>query len=929
LPPPSFQIYIRPAVLVGRQAERARIDELLERARRGRSGTLVLRGEPGIGKTSLLAYAAGAARGMTVVRTRGVESEASLAFVGLLDVCRPLLEYVSELPESQAGSLQAALGFEPGEVPDRLAVGAATLGLLAAAAESQPILVLVDDAHWVDEPSTGALLFATRRLQADAVAALFAVREGEGAKLEKSGLDELELVGLSRNDAAAIFAGIDIAPDVAERLYAVTGGNPLGLVELPATLTPAQLRGDEPLAEPLPVGMRVERAFHGRLDQLDEDDRKALVIAAASGSSALTAIVTAIEAAGGDAGALDRAEDAGLLRLGDRDLQFRHPLLRSAVHQTATPSERRRAHNLLSDAFAHMGDEEQAAWHRAAAALGPDGAAAARLEEVAHNSRRRGAQAAAASAFERAAELTADHDLRIRRIFDAAESFWTAGQTRRAVELLDDGLATVRDEPVRAEMLWLRGHIEHHSGNSSTALQLLLDAAEEVETRDPTRAQEVLAEAFEASLASGNVEHRVDIAARLEQLASQDESEPFYTSLILGVAAVMAGEQERGKRLLRRARELVETGSGPEDEPLLRWPSVWATHWLNRWERAHQLTEQTIARLRAQGRIASLPSALRELAISEFLLGSAWEARACAAEALSLAQDSGQTAHAGFAHAMLAHFEATRGDDDACVAHAAEAIRLSTEFGRLGLRLSAERALGLLELGHGRLDEATERLARWRRVGDAHGLDWHEINGSVDLVEALVRTGREDEAEAVRARIPATTIPNSDALAERARGLLAGDDFEKRFLTALERHAAGQDAFEEARTRLCFGERLRRAGRRQEARAHLHEALSTFELLGARPWLERASAELAATGEHYRRRDPAATEPLTPQELQVALQVAEGKANRDVAAALFLSPKTVEFHLTRVYRKLNVRSRAELARLLASTERRERLMGGG
>jgi DNA-binding CsgD family transcriptional regulator len=915
-------------VLVGRQAERARIDELLERARRGRSGTLIVRGEPGIGKTSLLAYAAAAAGDMAVVQTRGVKSEAELVFSGLLDACRPLLPHLPELPGVTAGALRVAFKLEAGESPDRLAIGAATLGLLAAAAESRPLLVLVDDAHWVDEPSTDALLFAARRLQADAIAMLIALRHEEGAHLETAGLDELLLGGLSRTDAAALFVGEEIAPSVAERLYAVTGGNPLGLLELPTTLTAAQLSGAEPLSEPVSIGTRLEQAFGGQLDRLEKRDRAALVLAAASSSGDLAILADAATGAGLDAAAFERAEDAGLVRLSTRELHFRHPLIRSALHQTASASERRRAQRLLADAFTHAGDEERAAWHAAAAAFGPDGEIARRLEAVGRDSRRRGAHVAAADAFERAAQLTEDRDRRERRLLAAAESFWTAGRTDRARSLIEEMLPQVADA-LRAELLALRGQIEHSSGDAGAACRLLLDSAVVVEEHDAGRAVNALSLAFEAALKAGDPEMGLEVARRLRGVATRSGRGAFLATLISGVADVVAGEQDRGAALVHKALSLAEANLAPDDEHRLHWISFAATWGLNDFDYARKLMEPLIERLRAKGNLAVLPGELTWASWTYLCCGRVREAEAAAAEALSLAGASGQRSVAMTAQMLLSWLAAIRGDHQACVENARESLALATRLHLTQHQLIAERSLGLLALGEGRFDDAVRTLSEARSLADTQGLraQFHALRA--DLVEALLRSGRRQDAAAEAATLTPSTVPNDRAITERAHALLEQDGFEARFRTALDWHGQGQDVFEEARTQFCFGERLRRERQRHEARKHLREALATFDLLGARPWAERAAAELGATGEHYQRRDPGAVERLTPQELQVALQVAEGKANRDAAAALFLSPKTVEFHLTRVYRKLNVRSRAELARLLASEERRERVIAGG
>jgi DNA-binding CsgD family transcriptional regulator len=901
-------------VLVGRQAERARIDSLIDRARRGRSGTLVVLGEPGIGKTSLLRYAAGAADRMTVVRTQGVPSEAALAFAGLHDICRPLLANIGDREGMQVDALRGALGLEAREVPDALAIGAATLSLIAAAAEQQPVLVLVDDVQWVDQESVAALLFAARRLDADAVAILAAAREEPDAVLGRGWLEELKLGGLTRNDAAALLEGVDVSPDVAERLYVATAGNPLGLVELPKVLTPTQLSGEEPLFEPLPVGARVERAFSARLAELSSDDRRALVIVAASSSGDTSVLLAAIAAAGLDASVLERAEDAGLLRLSRGRVHFWHPLVRSVVHEAASPSERRRAHKLLAAAFASAGDRERAAWHRASAMFGPDEDAARALERVGRVSRKRGAYSAAAHAFERAAELTPDLELRAERLANAADARWATGDAESALELLDEALARVESPEIRADLLALRGNIEHRSGNSSDAIRLLVGAADLLGEADADRSVPMLADAFEAALQSGEAQQCLDIAARIAALSGSDPDDGFYAALTGGVAALNAGQQQEGERLLRRAVTLVEDGSGPSSARHGHWTAL-AAAWLNEHEHARSLNAEAIAGLRREGRISELPEALRFHAIQELHLGNSDAARAAFTESLTLAEQSGQAVNTAFAHGFLALLEAICGNDAACRDSAREAIVRSETLGRFQLRLLAERSLALLCLGSGRLEEAVERLAQWRTAADAHGLAWQHLELSADLVEALVRSGRLADARAATARVPVPRLPNERALVERARAQLERDDFEEHFAIALESHAEGCDAFEEARTRLLFGERLRRAGRKRDARTQLRHALRKFELLRAEPWSTRTRAELSASGDRNEPPERVTTDELTAQELQVALQVAKGLTNREVAGALFLSPKTIEFHLTRVYRKLDVRSRAELVRL--------------
>lgn len=436
-------------MLIGRERECEQLDELLDRARLGRSGALVIRGEAGVGKSALLDHAAARAVDARIVRTLGVESEVELELSGLLDVCRPLESLVDELPEARAAALRAALGEGPAHALDRYAIGAATLGLLAAAAEQRPLLVLVDDAQWVDAASADALLFAARRLDADSVVVLFAAREDDGPTFEAPGIPELEVEGLDLDGASALLRAEGVADaSVVSRLHQATGGNPLALVELVGELSEAQLAGREPLAEPLPAGSAVERSFARRAEGLPDATRKALLTCAVSRAASPGVILRAFGALGLEASALEPAEDAGLVTIRDGRVDFTHPLVRSAVYHAAQPSERRGVHRVLADAAGDASPEERA-WHLAAAALGPDEDAAAALEDAAVRARDRSGYAAAASALERAARLTPDPEPRSRRLAAAADAAWEAGRGAGAAELLDEALAITTD-PVRA-----------------------------------------------------------------------------------------------------------------------------------------------------------------------------------------------------------------------------------------------------------------------------------------------------------------------------------------------------------------------------------------------------------------------------------------------------------------------------------------------
>ncbi len=874
-------------MLLGREYEGAAIERLLEDARSGRSRTLVIRGEAGIGKSALLGYAIERAEEMRVLRARGIESEAELAFSGLLELSRPILDRLEELPVRQALALRTAFALEPAKAVERFAISAATLSLIGTAAEETPLLVAVDDAHWLDSASLEALVFTARRLEADQVAFIFAVREGEGA-FPAGGLEELVLNGLDAEAAATLLTSASparVTPRVADRLYALTRGNPLALVELPRALSPAQLAGTEPLEEPLQVGTRVERVFARRAAALGERSRRALVVVAASNTDEIEATAKALTLLALDLAALDAAEAADLIRLDQHRLAFRHPLVRSAVYHSATPSERRAAHAALAEALTEERDAEQRAWHLAAAALGPDEHVAAALERAAAAALQRSGYAAAAAAYERAARLTAGGPERLRRVYQAADAAWLAGQTTRALQLLDEALDACQERRLRGELLALRGHIEHHSGNQTTAYKLLA----------------------------------VHALARPD-----DRAEDFLASQALGYALLSTHPAEEGMSLLEHALELADTRELVQQMPrYLGWIAVpW---WLDQTERGMRIASDVVDRARDQNAVGVLPEGLTFVAMYAMFQGRWSGAYAACSEAAILARELGQLVQLSHCLWRFAWIEAARGEEQPCRAHVGELRELNEALDMAWNGFRANRAVALLDFSLGRFEAAIERLEPLVVALETR-TRWPDPDEFVpaDLVEAYVRSGRRSEAakalKSLEHFAEAAPRPWLLALADRCRGLLAPDaEFVPYFSDALIRHEEAENLFEQARTHLCFGERLRRAGQRKNARDHLRAALTVFEQLGAAPWERRTRSELRASGETLRRRDASATEQLTPQELQIALQVAEGKTNREVGAALFLSPKTIEFHLSGVYRKLGVRSRAELVRRVGET----------
>jgi DNA-binding CsgD family transcriptional regulator len=909
-------------VLVGRDAECARLARLLDDARRGRSGVLVVRGDAGIGKTALLDHAAAQAGDMTVVRAIGIESEAELEFSGLLEVVRPLLEGLEELPERQAAALRAALGLGPATEPDRFAIGAATLGLLAAAADRAPLLVIVDDAHWLDASSADALLFAARRLEADRVALVFATRADDAARLDAPGLETIDLTGLGREDAERLLEGAtpgEMDPEVAERLWRETEGNPLALLEVPGQLDAARLAGTEPLPDPLPAGALVERAFLGRAERLGAESRRALLVAALSSSGALEPVARALAVLGMPAAALEPAEDEGLLRIEDGGIVFRHALVRSAVSRAATASERRAAHRALS--AAERG--EARAWHLAAAAIGPDEAAAEALEEAARAARTRSGHAAAARALERAARLSADAESRTRRLAAAAEAAWAAGRAPHAIALVEEALPAADAPPARSRLTQLRGRIELRSGRMDVANVLLVEAADLAEPDDPVRAAAILVDAAESHMWSLDTRGALELAHRARRLAPRDGgAADFLAEYTLAESLQYAGEPGAAASL-ERAWAILDAGRSLGLDAAQLGLAAVTCAWLERGEAGLTLARRAADLARSQGVLGELPQLLDILA---WLLGRTgrWrEAYAVASEGARLAGEFGQTTPLAICHTHLAWLDAMQGDDESCRANADAAIAIARDHDHRVVEVWASCAVALADLGAMRLDAVVARLEPIAARIEEHGYYDRDVSPRPNLVEAYVRLGRPDDARRSLDRYREHGVRASHvwspAVARRCEGLLAGEDeYEALLRDALSLHP-DTDPFGAARTRLHLGERLRRSGRRTEARRELRAALETFDALGGRPWSERARSELRASGERLRR-DPAASEELTPQELQIALHVADGKTNRDVGAALFLSHKTVEFHLHRIYRKLGVSSRGELIRRFAAAE---------
>jgi DNA-binding CsgD family transcriptional regulator len=866
-------------MLYGRSAEQARIERLVEAARDGAGGAVVLRGGPGIGKTALLDWAAGLPA-VRVLRGSGVEFEAQLPFAGLSQLLRPILDRLGRLPGPQRAALEVAFGLARGEASDRLLIGFGVLSLLAEAAEDGPVLCLVDDAHWLDPVSADALLFAARRLSGEGVALVFAARDGGFAA---AGLPELRLEGLGAADAAKLLAA-DLDPVVRYRVLGEAQGNPLALRELPRVAHDEGTTGT-------PLTDRLQAAFHGQVERLPEASRAVLLTAAAEDTGDLAVILAAATAFGAGVDDLRPAEEARLVEVSGTALRFRHSLVRAAVYYGAPYARRVAAHRALADVLTAPDAADRRAWHRAAAATGPDEDVAAALEDTARQARERNGYGAAAAAYERAAQLSATPAVQARRLLLAAENGLPAGAPATAVRLAERAASLVDDPGFLAGVGFLEGQAWFWQGNYQTAYDLFTAAAD----LSPERSGQMLMRAVHPAWYLGEPQ----LGECLNRLATVDHPiARFQVAAVRGHPPALSSAFDRSAP----PRDLVEICglgfvAGQDAE-------------------AYEMTAALVARCRAEGLVGVLPTLLFFLAEAELFAGRHRDAAVSAAEGLDVARDGDQPLWISQLSALRAVLAAVEGDEEGCRAAADDALSVAAPGAVPAGHAWAQWALGLLDLGLGRVEAVVPRLLSIQDDPYAHHVAAHRC--IPDLVEAAVRAGVAEQAAGGVRRLEAfasrTGQPWAQALVHRCRALLRGD--EQEYVLSLKLPAR---PFEQARTELLFGEWLRRARRKAEARPVLQRAIEVFDRLGAQPWAARARAELEATGLPV----PApALEParsaaalLTPQELQIARLAARGLSNKDIAAQLFLSPKTVAYHLYKAYPKLGVAARGDLARL--------------
>jgi len=917
-------------VLLGRAGTCARLDALVHAARAGTSVAVVLTGEPGVGKTTLIDHLAGTADGMRILRTCGVEAESSLSYAGLADLLAPVLALMSDLPEPQAAALSAALAIGPPAGGDRFAVHAAALSLLVAAASRQPLLIVVDDAHWLDESSMEVLSFVQRRLRRDPIAVVLAYRVGAGLNTPAPSLPVIELPGFTEPEGAALLQahGLRVDEVTLAWLMRETGGNPLALLELPKLLSPSELAALPHRAEPAPIAPALER-FYGRgVQRLPGRTRRALLIVsllhsqdAATARAALGARQLTVED-------LLPAVESGLLQVTPATIAYRHPLVRSAVHQVSAVSDKQDAHRAVAAALAASTrpDAELArAWHLAEATLGADDRVADLLTAAAGLTLSRGGCHAASLAFERAAHLSTAAQTRAARLLQAASAAYSAGQLPRASGLAD---LAESDAGQSADIAQLRARIDIWSGAPLTGARGLESEASRIRATDPLRAVGLLLEANVGAVFAGRVDYALQIASDALDIGRQlGGSALAVAKAVAGAVGALDGGGDDPEKLLGEARQVLDTPDPPAEllDALHYLASGYA--FLDRFEVADPLFQRVIRISRERGGLSGLALALALHAFVKFRRGN-WEAAyASAIESARLADDTGHRTSLPISTVALALVEAGRGMADARV-HATAAIQAAREMGAQIDEAHAHGALGLLDLSLGNLADAIDQLTRCELIARRNNIrQIGHLQWAPELVEAHVRAGSAAAAGPVMRFVveqaEVIKTPIARAFAARCQGLLADDGaYEDHFHTALHWHRQGSvRPFELARTQLCFGERLRRSKRRRDARVQLQEAWKTFTRLGAHPWAKRAAAELGATGVTVSSDTPHLLDLLTPQELQVAMAVADGASNRGVAGNLFLSQKTVEFHLSRIYRKLGLHSRTELTQLLQDRER--------
>jgi DNA-binding CsgD family transcriptional regulator len=913
--------------LQGRRRECDALDRLLDAVRGGEGRALVVRGEPGVGKTALLEYLAERASGCRVARAAGVEAEMELAFAGLHQLLTPMLDRLERLADSQREALRTAFGLGSGSAPDRFLVGLATLSLLSEAAEEHPLVCLVDDAQWLDHASAKVMAFVARRLVAEPVGLVFAARVPGGELAE---LPELVIEGLQEGDARELLAAALPGPldaRVRDRIVAETSGNPLALVELPRGVTPAELAGGFALPDAMPLAGRIQESFRRRMDALPADTRVLLLVAAADPVGDPVLMWRAAERLGIDTQAATPAAEAGLLEVGVR-VRFRHPLVRSSAYRSASLQARQAVHRALAEATDPELDPDRRAWHRAHATPGPDEDVAAELERSAGRAQARGGLAAAAAFLERAALLSPDPDRRARRLLAAARAKRDAGALDAALELLVAVEPGPRDARSAAEVEHLRGQIALAQRRGREAGRLLLSAARRLEPLDAALAREAHLEALGTAVWAGDLDSpgALRAAAESARAAPPGPDPPRPVDVLLdGFALRLTEGYAAAAPTLTRALQLVVALDVTDDE-VGRW--LWlaggrATVWLvalELWdaESWHALVTAQARFARDSGALVQLQYALNSLAAAHLFAGELNAAARLLEEERLIGEATGNPP-IGYTEMTMA---AWRGREPAASALIEATSREATARGVGRMANAATSASSVLHNSLGRHDAA--RDAAWLAFQrDQLGFGPFVV---AELAEAASRTG--DEAlvraalEWLSERTEGTRAPPSAwalGIQARVRALLSkGDAAEDLYRESIAHLGRTRVRVELARAHLLYGEWLRRQRRRLDAREQLRIAHDRLEAMGVEAFAERARRELRATGETARKRTVETSGELTAQEAVIARLARDGLSNPEIGTRLYISARTVQYHLGKVFAKLAISSRAQLNQALAS-----------
>jgi DNA-binding CsgD family transcriptional regulator len=905
--------------LLGREREREVLTRLLAAVHGGNGGVLVVHGEPGAGKTALLANAVREGRELRVLRTVGVEGEMELPYAALQQLCSPILNLMEGLPEPQREALAVAFGLSAGHAPNPLLVGLAVLGLLSEAAEDRALACLVDDAQWLDDASARALAFVARRLLAEKIALVFATREPAVAL---AGFPELHVGPLGNRDGRALLESVlpaRLDDRVLERLVAETHGNPLALLELPRGLTPTQLAGGFGLPAALPLSAQIQESFTRRLVTLPRDARRFLLVAAADPTGDLALVWRAAQRLGLAESAARAIESDGLLSL-DAGVVFRHPLARSAVYSAAGADERSEVHRALAEATDPDVDPDRRAWHRAQATSMPDEDVAEDLERSAARAQARGGFAAAAAFLERSSVLTLDPARRAARALAAAQAKHQAGALDEALTLAADAEAGALGELQRAQVDVLRARISFAADRGSEAPPLLLAAARRLEQLDVGLACELYLDALQAALFAGRLGGQADArqvaaAARAARPAAPARRPPDL--LLEGLALLITDGPAAGTPILRDAliafhRDEVGNEQG------LRW--LWlagrTAGFIWDYEGWDSLTMRQIRAAREVGALAHVPLALSTRVGVHIFAGELRAAASLVGESDALAEATDGRVVPPYGALALAAF---RGREVELTRLAQSSTQDFLARGEgMGLTVS-HWVTAVLYNGLARYEEAFE--AAGQAAADPHEL-WFSTFALVELIEAASRSGRPERAaealESLSESTRASGTPWALGVEARCRALLGeGEAAETLYREAIDRLEPTRLRVDLARARLLYGEWLRRQRRRLDARKELRAAYDLFCDFGMEAFAERAWGELQATGERARKRTVDTLDELTAQEAQVARLAASEHTNREIATQLFISPSTVEYHLRKAFRKLEVKSRTQLARRLS------------